>query len=143
MPVTKNTPLDNPAQPSGGMWHDDIVFGGEQLEPNVTLDREYVLWNCGIVARNVQTSLGDDGVKAEVVISQVEDDDVVSAPRKFGTFASAIVGKVEKRAEGDLPAVVKFEKVKSSYDTDAFVMTFVRRHNGIKTPGELPVITTL
>lgn len=137
----KSTPLDNP-QPTGGMWQNDIVFGGEQLEPNVNMGREYVLWDCGIVARNVTTSIGDDGTKGEVVISQLHEgaEDTPSEPRKYGTFASSIVAKIDMRTPGDLPAVVKFEKVESKFDTDAFVMTFVRTWTGDK-PAIMPTIT--
>lgn len=128
---------------TGGMWQNDIVFGGEQLEPNVTLDTPYVLWDCGIVARNVKTSIGDDGTKCEVVISQIDSNGEVSEPRKYGTFASSIASKIELRQDGDLPAIVKFEKVESStWDTDAFVMTFVAHFEG-NPPANLPSITTV
>lgn len=140
MAKQQDTPA-TPQGPTGGMWHNDIVFGGEQLEPSVTLNTPYVLWDCGIVAKNVKTSIGDDGTKGEVVISQVDPNGEITEPKKFGTFASAIVSKIELKAPGDLPAVVQFEKVESStWDTDAFVMTFVRPYTG-DAPVELPAIT--
>lgn len=116
------------------MWENDIIYGGEQLEPNVHLDeQEYVLWDCAIVAENVHTSLGDDGTKVEVVISALREDPagrdpLTDPPAKYGTFASSIVGKVRQKADGDLPAVIVFSKVPSSQAAgqDAFVMTFRR-----------------
>lgn len=119
------------------MWENDIIYGGEQLEPAITLDtQEYVLWECGIVAENVVTSLGADGTKVEVIISACRDDNsgrmLSDPPAKYGTFASAIVGKVRLKEDGDLPAVIVFSKVKSSQaaNQDAFVMTFVRPWEG-------------
>jgi hypothetical protein len=143
MPVKRDHPVNTPPPPTGGMWHNDIVFGGEQLEPNVTIGEPYVLWDCGIVAKDVKTSIGDDGMKAEVVISQVNETGEITEPRKFGTFASAIVGKIELRQDGDLPAIVRFEKVESTqWDRDAFVMTFIARYHGT-TPDDLPAIVAL
>jgi len=133
-----------------GMFDKDIVFGGEQLEPNVKDEQEYVLWECGIVAENVVTELGTDGVKAEVVISQVTgttgkargNHPQSTVPAKFGTFASSIVGKVRQKGDGDLPAVVKFHKVpaKNTAHNDAFVMSFVRPWTG-DPAGDIPALS--
>lgn len=118
------------------MWDNDIIYGGEQLEPSVTLDQEYVLWDCAVVAENVTTSLGSDGTKVEVVISACRDDGsgrmLSDPPAKYGTFASSIVAKVRLKGEGDLPAVITFNKVPSKDDSkqDAFVMSFRRRWDG-------------
>lgn len=124
-----------------GMFDNDIIYGGEQLEPSVVLDAEYVLWDAGIVARNVETSLGTDGVKCEVIISQVQGetrsgDQTASVPAAFGTYASSIVSKIERKQDGDLPAVVKFQKIppKDAAKQEAFVMTFVRKWDGENNP---------
>lgn len=119
------------------MWDNDIIYGGEQLEPSVILDsQEYVLWDAAVVAENVATSLGSDGTKVEVVISAVRDDGsgrmLSDPPAKYGTFASSIVSKVRMKSDGDLPAVIVFNKVESKDISKqaAFVMTFRRRWDG-------------
>lgn len=116
-----------------GMWDKDIVYGGERLDENVVSDgaAEYVLLDCGIVATNVKTDLGDDGTKAEVILGLLKDGAVTNVA-KYGTFASAIIGKVMDKGEGDLPAVITFSKVPSSQaaNQDAFVFTFVRPYSG-------------
>lgn len=132
------------------MWQEDIVYGGEQLEPNVHVSttgdaHHYILWDAGIVAEDVKTSLGDDGTKVEVIISALNTDGTVTEPAKYGTFASAIVGKVGKKTDGDLPAVIRFEKIDSTkYEGQAFVMTFVRRWTALPPEGyEMPTISVV
>lgn len=121
------------------MWTNDIVYGGEQLEPSVELETPYVLWDIGVVARNVVTNLGNDGIKAEVIISQMTGD-TPSEPRKFGTFASRIVEKADQKGEGDLPAVIHFTKVESKqYESEAFVMQFVAPYVGPR-PENMPAL---
>lgn len=126
------------------MWDNDIIYGGEQLEPNVTMDTlEYVLWDCAVVAENVQTSLGNDGTKVEVVVSAIVDGAATEAV-KLGTFATSIVGKVRQKEEGDLPAVIIFSKVppKDASKQEALVMSF-RRPWGGNRPDPLPTITVV
>lgn len=137
------------------MWDNDIIYGGEQLEPSVRLttkDREhpdgdvfeYVLWGCDVVAENVATSLGNDGTKVEVIISAVRDTErfISDPPASYGTFASSIVSKVRMKSEGDLPAVIVFRKIppKDATKQDAFVMEFRRRWEG-DPASPLPTIT--
>lgn len=127
-----------------GMFHEDIVYGGKRLDESVTQGQTYVLFDCGIVAENVETSIGDEGTKVELVLAEYGvESGAVGAPFKAGTFASAIVAKVKRKQPGDLPAVVQFETVQSKqWGNDAFVMSFVQRYTG-DTPETLPVITAV
>jgi hypothetical protein len=128
-----------------GMFEEDIVYGGDRLDEVVTKGDNYVLFDCGIVAENVETSLAseDGATKVELILAPYGTDHTLSGvPFKAGTFASAIVGKVKRRQDGDLPAVVKFETVQSKQfaDREAFVMTFVQRYTGA-VPDSLPELS--
>lgn len=127
-----------------GMFQEDIVYGGDRLDQVVEKGALYVLFDCGVVAENVETSLqsAEGATKVELILGVFDADEKalnVGQPFiKAGTFASAIVAKVKRKAPGDLPAVVKFETVESKqWGNDAFVMTFVERYSG-DAPQNLP-----
>lgn len=124
---TVASPETRTAAGTGGMWTNDIVFGGERLDEAVQDGEVFILLDCGIVAENVKTDLGDDAVKSGLVLAKLDGNGKPVKVIAAGTFSQPIATKVKLKRDGDLPALCKTETVPASEEAfnDAKVLTFV------------------
>lgn len=111
-----------------GMFEKDKVFGGKRLSGEggeFNNGDEFILWDGEIVAKDVETEIGD-ATKTKLTVSRLD-----SPTDKFdvGTFATAIASKIEAKEDGDLPAVVELMQVPTDKGNDATVIQFVRAWN--------------
>lgn len=121
-----------------GMFDKDKVFapdgqlnGAEGGEGGfATLGDEFILWDCWIQEEEFQFDPNDDKKipMAHLVVSQKLTPD---AKKTVSSLSGPICAKVQEKADGDLPAIVRLQSVPASQKSwnDAVVLQFIEPYD--------------
>lgn len=109
-----------------GMFDKDKVFAPDgQLGNWINADQEFILWDAWIQTEEFEPQGADKPIAmAHLVVST---GDMPEKRETVSTLASPICDKIREKADGDLPAVVKWYTVpaKQKGFSDAVVLQFV------------------
>lgn len=115
----------------GGMFKKDKEYGGTRLDEWATEGEPFILFNAGIVSRDVETSVGKARRTALVVAALDKDGNAILPAETVFTLASAIADKVEDAEPTDFPSLVTTGTVASAtYETDAYVLSYAGPYAG-------------
>lgn len=122
--ATPDTPA---ALPTGGMWNNQIMFGGLRLDQEFKEKEQFILFDLSSPGEVVVGE--EDGIeqKADKTLLTVARLDDPSERFEVGTLGKAIREMVDRVQDGDLPVVCYWEKVETKRALQpATVITAVR-----------------